>query len=71
MPDVVPVVDEVPHLPGLFIGTGMSGHGFGIGPAFGRILADMMSGSEVGHEMSRFRFERFTDGSKLVMGPGM
>ncbi len=71
MPDVVPVVDEVPHLPGLWIGTGMSGHGFGIGPAFGRILADMMSGAEAGHDMSRFAFARFTDGSKLVMGPGM
>lgn len=71
MPDVVPVVDEVPHVPGLWIGTGMSGHGFGIGPAFGRILADMMSGAEAGHDMSRFRFERFTDGSKLEMGPGM
>jgi glycine/D-amino acid oxidase-like deaminating enzyme len=71
MPDVVPVVDEVPHVPGLWIGTGMSGHGFGIGPAFGRILADLMSGGEAGHDMSRFRFGRFTDGSKLVMGPGL
>ncbi|QGX97969.1 FAD-binding oxidoreductase [Roseovarius faecimaris] len=71
MPDVVPIVDEVPDVPGLWIGTGMSGHGFGIGPAFGRILADLMSGGEAGHDMERFRFGRFTDGSKLVIGPGM
>lgn len=71
MPDVVPIVDQVPDLPGLWVGTGMSGHGFGIGPAFGRILADMMTGTPPGHDMARFRFGRFTDGSKLVMGPGM
>ncbi len=71
MPDVVPIVDRVPDLPGLWLGTGMSGHGFGIGPGFGRILADMMTGAEAGHDMSRFRFGRFTDGSRLVMGPGM
>ena len=71
LPDLVPIIDEVPHLSGLWIGTGMSGHGFGIGPAFGRILADMMSGGEAGHDMSRFRFSRFSDGSKLVMGPGL
>ncbi len=71
LPDVVPVVDQVPDLPGLWVGTGMSGHGFGIGPAFGRILADMIRGGAAGHDMARFRFSRFSDGSKLVMGPGM
>lgn len=71
LPDVVPIVDEVPDVPGLWIGTGMCGHGFGIGPAFGRILADMMTGAAAGHDMGRFGFSRFTDGSTLVMGPGM
>lgn len=70
MPDVVPVVDHAPDLPGLMICTGMSGHGFGIGPAFGRIMADMATGGDAGHEMRRFRFSRFTDGSALVPGPG-
>ena len=56
MPDVVPIVDRAPDLPGLWIGTGMSGHGFGIGPGFGRILADLMSGGQAGHDMARFRF---------------
>ena len=71
MPDVVPVVDQVPDMDGLWVGTGMSGHGFGIGPAFGRILADLITGGTAGHDMARFRFSRFTDGTKLVMGPGM
>ena len=71
MPDVVPVVDHAPGLPGLSICTGMCGHGFGIGPAFGRIMADLVTGGAVGHDLSRFRFGRFTDGSKLDLGPGL
>jgi glycine/D-amino acid oxidase-like deaminating enzyme len=70
MPDVVPVVDHAP-VPGLIVATGMSGHGFGIGPAFGRIVADMVTGGALGHDMGRFRFSRFTDGSKLVPGPSL
>ncbi|MCW8842879.1 MAG: FAD-binding oxidoreductase, partial [Rhodobacteraceae bacterium] len=68
LPDIVPVVDRAP-VPGLSICTGMCGHGFGIGPAFGRIMADMVSGGEIGHDLSRFRLSRFTDGSKLDLGP--
>jgi glycine/D-amino acid oxidase-like deaminating enzyme len=53
----------------LFIGTGLSGHGFGIGPGVGRILADLIQGRPPGHDISRFRFERFADGSPIVPGP--
>ncbi len=70
MPDIVPVVDRTPQLNGLIIATGMSGHGFGIGPAYGKIIADMVSGNPEGHDLNRFRFSRFTDGSKLTIGPG-
>ena len=71
LPDVVPVVDTVGPLPGLTLATGMSGHGFGIGPAFGRIVADMVRGRPAGHDLSRFRFERFTDGSRTRLGPSL
>ncbi len=70
MPDVVPIVDHAP-IPGLIVATGMSGHGFGIGPAFGRIIADMVLGQSLGHDMHRFRLSRFSDGSKLVQGPSL
>ncbi|XDA96816.1 FAD-dependent oxidoreductase [Sulfitobacter sp. LCG007] len=69
MPDVVPVVDRVAALPGLTIGTGMSGHGFGIGPGMGRVLAWIVRGDAPGHDLSRFRLARFTDGSPLRLGP--
>ncbi|SFE62869.1 NAD(P)/FAD-dependent oxidoreductase [Roseivivax sediminis] len=70
MPDVVPVVDRTAALPGLTIATGMSGHGFGIGPAFGRVAADLIRGAAPGHDLSRFRLTRFTDGSPMRPGPG-
>jgi glycine/D-amino acid oxidase-like deaminating enzyme len=71
MPDVVPVVDRVSALPGLTIGTGMSGHGFGIGPAMGRVLAALAMGDPPGHDLSRFRMSRFADGSAMRLGPAL
>ena len=69
MPDFVPVMDEVAGTPGLYIATGFSGHGFGIGPAAGRIMSDLMQGKDPGHDLSRFRLSRFADGSPLKLGP--
>ncbi|MEO1638101.1 MAG: FAD-binding oxidoreductase [Pseudomonadota bacterium] len=69
MPDVVPIVDQAPAIPGLTIATGMSGHGFGIGPAFGRIAAKLVTGDAPGHDITRFRVSRFRDGSKIELGP--
>lgn len=69
MPDIVPVVDAVPALPGLVLATGMSGHGFGIGPGMGRVVADLVAGRPVGHDLARFRFDRFRPGAALVPGP--
>lgn len=71
MPDVVPVIDHAAAIPGLVIATGLSGHGFGIGPAIGRVVADLVAGNPVGHDLSRFRLGRFSDGSKLVQGPSL
>lgn len=71
MPDVVPVVDRVADLPGVTVACGMSGHGFGIGPGMGRVIADLVSGGEVGYDMSRFRLSRFSDGSKMDLGPAL
>ncbi|WP_434784445.1 NAD(P)/FAD-dependent oxidoreductase [Sinisalibacter aestuarii] len=71
LPDLVPVVDHAAELPGLTIATGMCGHGFGIGPGFGRIIASMVQGKPAGHDMSRFRLARFFDGRKLEPGPNL
>lgn len=71
MPDVVPVVDRVAMIPGLILATGMSGHGFGIGPGMGRVIADLVAGNAPGHDLSRFRLSRFTDGTKIAPGPSL
>ena len=71
MPDVVPVIDRAPRLPGLTLATGMSGHGFGIGPGIGRVVADLVTGRPVGHDLTRFRFSRFSDGSEIILGPSL
>ena len=70
LPDVVPIMDHGP-IAGLTIATGMSGHGFGIGPGVGRVVADLVTGGHVGHDLSRFRFKRFTDGTKIAPGPSL
>ena len=70
-PDVVPVMDEVPDHPGLFVATGFSGHGFGIGPGAGWVMADMVAGRAPRHDLTRFRFSRFSDGSPMRPGPGL
>ncbi|MGA0542765.1 NAD(P)/FAD-dependent oxidoreductase [Neotabrizicola sp. VNH66] len=71
MPDVVPVVDHVAAIPGLTVATGMSGHGFGIGPGMGRVVASLVAGEVPDHDLSRFRLSRFSDGSRIAPGPAL
>ena len=63
MPDAIPVISPVESLPGFFIATGFSGHGFGIGPGAGKLVADMVAGDPTLVDPTPFRLSRFTDGS--------
>jgi glycine/D-amino acid oxidase-like deaminating enzyme len=58
-PDAVPVIDQVAHMPGFFIATGFSGHGFGIGPGAGRLMADLVAGNTPVVDPKPFRLARF------------
>ncbi len=58
-PDAVPVIDQVGQTPGFFIATGFSGHGFGIGPGAGRLMADLISGDTPLVDPAPFRLSRF------------
>jgi glycine/D-amino acid oxidase-like deaminating enzyme len=58
-PDAVPVIDQVAHMPGFFIATGFSGHGFGIGPGAGRLMADLVAGDRPVVDPTPFRLARF------------
>ncbi|SEF10882.1 Glycine/D-amino acid oxidase [Rhizobiales bacterium GAS191] len=63
-PDAVPVISRVDQMQGLVIATGFSGHGFGIGPAAGRLAADLVTGATPIVNPTDFRFSRFSDGVK-------
>jgi sarcosine oxidase subunit beta len=65
MPDVIPVISPLPGIDGLIVATGFSGHGFGIGPGAGRLVADMVSGETPVVDPSPFHISRFSDGSKI------
>lgn len=45
-PDGVPGIGEMSSLPGFVLAAGFSGHGFGIGPGAGHLIADIVSGAE-------------------------
>jgi glycine/D-amino acid oxidase-like deaminating enzyme len=70
-PDFVPVMDELPAHKNFYIATGFSGHGFGIGPGAGYVMAKMVQGQEIEFDLSRFRFSRFSDGSPVKVGPAL
>lgn len=45
-PDGVPAIGEINSVPGFFLAAGFSGHGFGIGPGAGHLVADLVTGTE-------------------------
>lgn len=67
-PDAIPVISAIDKLPGLYIATGFSGHGFGIGPGAGKLVSDLVTGARPVVDPRPFRFSRFEDGSKIEVG---
>jgi glycine/D-amino acid oxidase-like deaminating enzyme len=65
MPDLIPVISDVAKIPGFFIASGFSGHGFGLGPAAGELLADLVTGSPTTLAVAPYRLDRFSDGTIL------
>lgn len=64
LPDTVPVISPVDRLPGFFLATGFSGHGFGIGPAAGHLVADLVTGTTPIVDPTPFRYSRLIDGTR-------
>ena len=58
-PDAVPVISPVEKVPGFFLATGFSGHGFGIGPGAGELAAQMITGKANKQELLNFDYNRF------------
>ena len=70
-PDAIPVISAVNDLPGLHIATGFSGHGFGIGPGAGRLMADIVTGVAPVVDPHDFRLSRFSDGGPVSPRPNL
>ncbi|MEM9224641.1 MAG: FAD-binding oxidoreductase [Pseudomonadota bacterium] len=58
-PDGVPVISEVERRQGLFLASGFSGHGFGIGPGAGHLIADLITGSKPICDPKPYQLSRF------------
>ena len=64
-PDVVPIIDQDGDIPGFYVASGFSGHGFGIGPGAGKAIAGMLTGHDSGIDLAPFRLSRFFDGTPI------
>ena len=60
-PDGVPGIGELPQVPGLILAAGFSGHGFGIGPGAGHLIADLVSGAKPIFDPAPFDPARFKE----------
>lgn len=58
-PDAIPVIGPVDSIPGFFLASGFSGHGFGIGPGAGQLMADLVMGNRSRVDPKPFRLDRF------------
>ncbi|MGY2092984.1 NAD(P)/FAD-dependent oxidoreductase [Nocardia gipuzkoensis] len=67
-PDYNPIIGPAP-VPGLFLATGFSGHGFKISPAVGRLVSDLLLDGRTqlpNVDPADFRYERFAEGKPLL-----
>jgi D-amino-acid dehydrogenase len=59
LPDMLPVIGKAPRHPGLWFDFGHQHHGLTLGPATGRLLAEMMIGEAPFADPKPFSVERF------------
>lgn len=58
--DVLPIIDNVKEVPGLTLGFGFSGHGFGISPAVSIALSELiLDGESKTIDISQLKYDRF------------
>jgi glycine/D-amino acid oxidase-like deaminating enzyme len=63
-PDNMPTISPVQKLPGLHLLTGFS-YGLTMGPGAAKLLVDLITGATPAIDPTPYRYERYTDGSKL------
>lgn len=68
-PDAIPIISAVDAVPGFYVSTGYSGHGFGIAPGAGQLMSELITGDKPVVDPTPFRHSRFIDGSKIHHWP--
>lgn len=63
MPDAIPVLGNVEKPKGLMVATGLSGHGFAMGPILGRLMSELIAEGKTSLDIHGFRFSRFAEGA--------
>jgi sarcosine oxidase subunit beta len=62
MSDGIPVLGLTKEVPGFVFCTGFSGHGFGLAPVIGRLMAELILDCQVSLPIDDFCYYRFGDG---------
>ena len=58
--DKVPIIDNISEVPGLTIAAGFCGHGFGISPATGLAVSELiLDGESHTIDISGLKYDRF------------
>jgi D-amino-acid dehydrogenase len=60
LPDMLPVIGREPRHAGLWFDFGHQHHGLTLGPATGRLLAEMMTGATPFADPGPYAVERFS-----------
>ncbi len=58
-PDRLPIIDNAPGFENLFLTAGFSGHGFCLGPAVGKLMAEWIVDGKSSLDLNPFRWDRF------------
>jgi sarcosine oxidase subunit beta len=61
-PDNNAILGAVPEVPGFFVATGHSGHGFMHGPATGKLMAELILTGETSIDIGPYGLDRFRTG---------
>jgi glycine/D-amino acid oxidase-like deaminating enzyme len=66
MSDGIPILGYTGEVPGFVFCTGFSGHGFGLAPAIGRLMAELIMDCRVTLPITDFCYSRFSRGGDHV-----
>ena len=65
-PDAIPVLGAVPGLEGFILAAGFSGHGFGMAPVVGQVIADLVLDGRTDLDLHPLRYTRFAEGAQAA-----